>query len=155
MAAVFQYHVGLQAGFSRMFCLLALSAVLPIPWTIGKEATLNGMRLKMAAENWDPLFVIPQKQEMNAYSGVMSKVLDYLQSNLNFSTTVVRPPDGSWGVIDEETGEWGGMVGMVLRNETDFGLGKFQGTCNILGRAGRLLVEWVLYTFFLEFHLLA
>ena len=78
----------------------------------------------MAAENWDPLFVISQqKQEVNAYSGVMSKVLNYLQSNLNFSTTVVRPPDGSWGVIDEETGDWGGMVGMVLRNETDFGLG--------------------------------
>ena len=109
-----------------MFCFLAFSAVLPIHWTIGQEApTLNGMRLKMAAENWDPLFVISQqRQEVDAYSGVMSKVLNYLQSNLNFSTTVVRPPDGSWGVIDEETGEWGGMVGMVLRNETDFGLGR-------------------------------
>ena len=80
------------------------------------------MHLTMAAENWDPLFVISH----TGCSGVMSKVLEYLQSNLNFSTTVVRPPDGGWGVPNEETGEWSGMVGMVLRNETDFGLGKLE-----------------------------
>ena len=111
-----------------MFSLFALSTVVLIPpRTFAIEATLNGMHLKMGADSWNPLFIISQqKREGNAYSGVMSKVLDYLQSNLNFSTTLVRPPDGSWGVMDDETGEWGGMVGMVLRNETDFGLGKLQ-----------------------------
>ena len=38
------------------------------------------MHLTMAAENWDPLFVISQ----TGYSGVMSKVLEYLQSNITF-----------------------------------------------------------------------
>ena len=106
----------------EMSCIITLLLILPTSSAIGQEtASLSGMRLKMAAENWDPLFVI---SEQKSYSGVMAKVLDYLQSNLNFSTTVVRPPDGSWGVVDEESGEWSGMVGMVLRNEADFGLGK-------------------------------
>ena len=105
-----------------MSYIITLLQILPTSSAIGHEtASLNGMRLKMAAENWDPLFVI---SEQNSYSGVMAKVLDYLQSNLNFSTTVARPPDGSWGVVDEKSGQWGGMVGMVLRSEADFGLGK-------------------------------
>ena len=60
------------------------------------------------------------------YSGVMEKVMKYLRIGLNISTTIVRPPDGSWGILDVETGKWGGMVGMVHRNEVDFALGEFK-----------------------------
>ena len=111
-----------------VFSLLAWPTLLLIPSISGQEANLlNGKHLRMAAENWDPLFVIAKDEEGGSpptYSGVMSKVLAHLQASLNFSTTVARPPDGSWGVVDEETGLWGGMVGMVLRNEADFGLGE-------------------------------
>ena len=121
-------------GCQNVFSPLAWwSTLLLIPSTTGQDANLlNGKHLRMAAENWDPLFVIAEEKEEEGgspsspptYSGVMSKVLAHLQVSLNFSTTVTRPPDGSWGVVDEETGLWGGMVGMILRNEADFGLGE-------------------------------
>ena len=124
MSNLYQHMVAHMKIGVEMCSTLTLFLILRTSSAIGQEtASLNGMSLKMAAENWDPLFVI---SEQKSYSGVMAKVLDYLQSNLNFSTTVLRPPDGSWGVVDEKTGEWGGMVGMVLRSEADFGLGKIE-----------------------------
>ena len=43
---------------------------------------------------------------------------------MNFTYTLVRPPDGKWGVSDD-SGNWNGMLGMVKRNEVDFALGPF------------------------------
>ena len=57
-----------------------------------------------------------------SYSGVMRKVMEYLKGALNFTTVIVRAPDGAWGSEDED-GNWNGMVGMVHRNEVDFALG--------------------------------
>ena len=86
--------------------------------------SLNGKTLRMAAEHWNPIFVISGEEPGKViYSGFMEKVLDYLRSALNFTTTVVRPPDKSWG-SPNGTGHWSGMVGLVKRNEADFGLGK-------------------------------
>ena len=61
---------------------------------------------------------------MVSYSGVMPKILDYLQTSLNFTTSLARPEDGAWGAVDDQ-GNWSGMVGMVKRNEVDFALGEF------------------------------
>ena len=77
----------------------------------------------MAAELWDPWFLISEESGQEKYSGIMPKILEYLQVSLNFTTTLVRPPDGAWGAVDEN-GNWGGMVGMVNRNEVDFALGE-------------------------------
>ena len=70
----------------------------------------------------------PSPLESGLHTWKLPKVMNYLRSGLNLSTTVVRPPDGSWGILDKETGRWGGMVGMVDRNEVDFGLGEIVTT---------------------------
>ena len=85
---------------------------------------LDGRNLIVAAEHWPPYFIISGDNEHQLFSGFMTMVLDYLEKSLNFTSTIVRPPDGSWGAYDSRSGKWGGMVGMVHRNEVDFALGK-------------------------------
>ena len=87
-------------------------------------ANFNGTQFRMAAETWVPYMTIFEKSGVVSYSGIMPKILDYLQTSLNFTTSLARPEDGSWGAIDDK-GNWGGMVGMVKRNEVDFALGEF------------------------------
>ena len=118
-------------GINKMLFCNVLS--VHIAWTFqyineigAKQATqqsLNGKTLRMAAEHWEPWLIVPEMSGLPTYTGVSWKILEYLQSSLNFSTKVTRSPDGSWGSPDEN-GVWGGMVGMVKRNEVDFGLGK-------------------------------
>ena len=91
------------------------------------EDKLNGKVLTVAAENYPPWFKIHEGNLVTiAYSGVSYKILQFLETTLNFTSEIVRPPDGSWGSINE-SGHWGGMVGMVKRREVDFGLGKCAG----------------------------
>ena len=95
-------------------------------WADHHNKPLNGKSLRMAAENWDPWFSISEgggKGGQVIYSGIMASILEYLESALNFTTILVRPPDGAWGAVDAN-GDWGGMVGLVKRNEADFGLGR-------------------------------
>nr|XP_045600082.1 probable glutamate receptor [Procambarus clarkii] len=61
---------------------------------------------------------------LDAFSGPVPKLMDFLASALNFSFTYARPPDGSWG-FKHEDGSWTGMVGMVERREADIGVGPF------------------------------
>ena len=65
------------------------SRLLRVAITIisGAQCHLEGRVLKVAAEHWDPFFVISQGE---AYSGLMEKVLDYLRLSLNFSTSIIR-----------------------------------------------------------------
>ena len=91
---------------------------------------LNGKRLRVAAEHWPPFIIInPVQPGFDQYFGVMEKVLETLRSNLNFTTTIVRPVDHAWGHYDKETQTWSGMMGMVQREEVDFGLGNIIYLC--------------------------
>ena len=90
----------------------------------GAGDNFNGKQFRMAAETWVPYMTIFEKSGVVSYSGIMPKILDYLQTSLNFTTSLGRPEDGAWGAIDDK-GNWGGMVGMVKRNEVDFALGEF------------------------------
>ena len=113
-----------------MACTAVLwkSVLLHLALCINVEADhrnlLNGRSLRMAAENWDPWLTISEGQGQVEYSGIMASILEYLQGALNFTTVLVRPPDGAWGAVDAN-GDWGGMVGLVKRNEADFGLGRY------------------------------
>lgn len=108
-----------QVSLLTLLILLQL-----VPNVLGTSTALNGKHLIVAAEHWPPYFMISGDLKHPVLSGVMSQVLSYLQTSLNFTSTVVRPPDRMWGTFDEESGRWGGMVGMVKRNEVDFALGK-------------------------------
>ena len=102
------------------FCMAGLF----VACEVCAEGGLSGKVLTVAAEKWQPWFVISEGDlETIAYSGVSHKILQFLESALNFTSKIVRPPDGSWGSKDDN-GRWGGMVGMVKRKEADFGLGK-------------------------------
>ncbi|KAG7162336.1 Glutamate receptor U1-like 7, partial [Homarus americanus] len=57
-------------------------------------------------------------------TGPMNMLVDYLAKAHNFSYTYMRPPDGSWGHLNEN-GSWSGMVGMVVRKEADLASGPF------------------------------
>ena len=106
------------------FCMAGLFVLCEVC----AEGGLSGKVLTVAAEKWQPWFVISEGDlETIAYSGVSHKILQFLESALNFTSKIVRPPDGSWGSKDDN-GRWGGMVGMVKRKEADFGLGK----CDII-----------------------
>ena len=87
---------------------------------------LNGKNLKVAAQHWPPFFIIhehPLYPGYFMYFGVMEQLLQELRASLNFTTTVVQPPDGLWGNYDPQTKNWNGMLGMVHRKEVDFALG--------------------------------
>ena len=88
----------------------------------GAAQGFNGRSFRMASELWDPWFLIHEESGQQTFSGIMPKILEYLQVSLNFTTSLVRPPDGAWGAVDED-GNWSGMIGMVKRNEVDFALG--------------------------------
>ena len=68
-----------------------LSGLFYVTITIisGAQCHLEGRVLKVAAEHWDPFFVISEG-ETYSYSGLMEKVLDYLRLSLNFSTSIIR-----------------------------------------------------------------
>ena len=101
--------------------ILLLFAIMCIK--VEADNILNGKSLRMAAENWAPWCTISEGAEGEVlYTGIMANILYHLQEALNFTTTLVRPPDGAWGAVDAD-GNWGGMVGLVKRNEADFGLG--------------------------------
>ena len=39
---------------------------------------------------------------------------------MNFTYTLIKPPDGQWGAIQPD-GSWSGLVGMLIRQEIDMG----------------------------------
>ncbi|XP_071536191.1 LOW QUALITY PROTEIN: probable glutamate receptor [Panulirus ornatus] len=110
-----------------------------------------GPTLVVAAEMFSPhLLLVQEKTTTSALSfiGPLINVLDILAKTMNFTYKYERPPDGSWGV-KLENGSWTGMVGMVVRKETDIGLGPFDITATraadvdftrpILTETGRIL----------------
>ncbi|XP_071524147.1 glutamate receptor ionotropic, delta-2-like [Panulirus ornatus] len=66
----------------------------------------------------------PSAARRVSFTGPMLKVLGLLADSINFTYTLVRPPDGAWGAKQAD-GSWTGMVGMVKRKEIDIGLGPF------------------------------
>ena len=113
-----------MAQSSALVCKCTFLLFVIMCAKVGAGNIFNGKSLRMAAENWDPWLTISEEgvDGQVVYSGIMASILKYLQRTLNFTTVLVRPPDGAWGAVDA-SGNWGGMVGLVKRNEADFGLG--------------------------------
>ncbi|XP_069941764.1 probable glutamate receptor [Cherax quadricarinatus] len=58
------------------------------------------------------------------FRGPVPLLMGYLSKALNFTYTVVRPPDGESGVM-LANGSWSGMVGMVMKEVVDVAAGPF------------------------------
>ena len=60
---------------------------------------------------------ISQEGEVLNYSGFLLEVLKVLEKEMNFTSEISFSVDKKFGSLVE--GEWNGMVGMLIRNETD------------------------------------
>ncbi|XP_076038908.1 putative glutamate receptor [Oratosquilla oratoria] len=80
--------------------------------------------LIVTAEEWPPhIYVRPGPSGSASISGPMAQLLESLAESINFTYTVIQG-DGYWGA-PQENGEWNGMIGTVLRQEAEVGLGPF------------------------------
>ena len=61
-----------------------------------------------------------EKGETNLNNGIFGDVFKELSKLLNFSYTVIQPPDGQWGAMKSD-GSWSGMIGQLETKEVDFG----------------------------------
>ncbi|XP_037800534.1 probable glutamate receptor [Penaeus monodon] len=123
-------------------CLFVLTqpvlSVRPAWWTeaeVGRRAAnplkfkfLRAPHLRIAAESWPPHVQVERVeaeggQVVTRAAGPMANFLEVLAKSLNFTYSVVLG-DGYWGAPDAN-GTWNGMIGMLLREEADFGLGPF------------------------------
>ena len=57
-------------------------------------------------------------------NGIFVEVFKELSHRLNFSFTVVNPPDGEWGVLKGD-GTWSGMVGQLETKKVDIAVTDF------------------------------
>ena len=62
----------------------------------------------------DPNDVDPSDPN-SRYKGLCMDLLLRLQADLKFSFTLYIVEDGNYGAIDEETGDWNGLVGDLIK----------------------------------------
>ena len=64
---------------------------------------------------------IKGENELRLANGIFADVFNELSRILNFSYTVINPPDGEWGSMKID-GTWSGMVGQLETRNVDFGM---------------------------------
>ena len=53
------------------------------------------------------------------FHGVKRPFIEYLLTALNFTIKLVKADDDTYGTLDEVTGKWSGIIGVLSRNEAD------------------------------------
>ena len=95
---------------------------------------LTNKHLKVAVSYWKPFLMWDCPGGTNyeweedcpgnrTYAGVMWDFLLFVKQARNVTFTLVHEPEYIWGYCSE-VNNCSGMVGMVNKNEVDFGLGK-------------------------------
>ncbi|KAG7159497.1 Glutamate receptor ionotropic, delta-2-like 11 [Homarus americanus] len=104
------------------------SVILLTDGTTSSTTVFTRPLLKVTAEEFPPHVEVRETANTSGprfrFSGAMTRVLELLALSLNFTYTIIRPPDGSFGT-KLSNGTATGMVGMVGRKEIDLGLGPF------------------------------
>ncbi|XP_063885885.1 glutamate receptor-like [Scylla paramamosain] len=102
------------------FTRTALQTVRPLSFKFARAP-----HFMVAAEPWPPHVYIKQSLSSGALgvTGPMGRLMDVLATSLNFTYSVIQK-DGYWGAPQAD-GSWNGMIGTVLRQEADIGLGPF------------------------------
>ncbi|GFQ70095.1 glutamate receptor ionotropic, delta-2 [Trichonephila clavata] len=77
--------------------------------------------IRVAAREFTSVFSIIRTKNNTLISGVEGEFLKVLSEQLHFTYEVFSPYDRQWGTTDW-TGNWTGVIGMILRNEVDMGL---------------------------------
>ena len=63
---------------------------------------------------------LDSRTEKYNLEGSFVDLLNLLSETLNFTYTYIPPPDGTWGVLQED-GTWNGMMNLIQKEEVDFG----------------------------------
>ena len=62
------------------------------------------------------------KNEGDKFSGFEIMKVDALASLLNFTYSIIEPPDGQWGRVGPD-GLWTGLIGHALYEHTNWSMG--------------------------------
>ncbi|KAK7051119.1 hypothetical protein SK128_002880 [Halocaridina rubra] len=98
--------------------------------SVSNKRLIDSTQLTVAAEEYPPHCKVEEVLQGGSlepqliFSGPILTMLDILAKDINFTYSMKRPPDNSWGVKLPD-GSWVGMVGMVYRKEVDMALGPF------------------------------
>ena len=118
-----------------ILCLsMSYACSLSIQTPAAENSYLSNKHLKVAAEPWYPFIIFycngkelkyTEKcldQDKMTYGGALWEFLEFVKLARNVTYSILRPPDGSWGVC-HGVNNCTGMIGMVNRAEVDFALG--------------------------------
>ena len=105
---------------------------------------LTNKHLRVAVSYWKPFLMWDCPGGTNyeweedcpgnrTYDGVMWDFLLFMKRAKNVTFTLVHEPEYIWGYCSE-VNNCSGMVGMVNKNEVDFGLGKLNETKVLISR---------------------
>lgn len=101
-----------------MFCILSMNSV-------HASREMSNKHFRIAAYEWEPYVSLNKAANgtVDVGGGVLVNFFKFMQGARNFTYTIVREPNGIWGNC---VGRYNctGMIGMVLRDEVDFALGR-------------------------------
>ncbi|XP_057365911.2 glutamate receptor ionotropic, delta-2-like, partial [Daphnia carinata] len=100
-----------------------------LPDNVKWHRLLNGKHLRLTSLERPP-FVIFERDSYGsviAYKGYCYEIINALQEAYNFTYEVVFPVDKSYGKIMPNE-SWDGMIGLILEQDADIGLGPFSVT---------------------------
>ncbi|XP_069953215.1 ionotropic receptor 93a-like isoform X3 [Cherax quadricarinatus] len=119
-----QYAVELSSALSKELELYY--QVSEEEWTEVKPSPASRASTIITAIKYPPwqIFVTDSKGGVIRYEGLIFEVLNQLAVKLNFSYVVLVPPDKQWGVMGN-TGNWNGMIKMIMDNEVLLGAASF------------------------------
>ena len=107
----------------RQFVFTILISLTQISAAVSKMGELANKHLIIAAEPWPPYTVITEDGDGKIrLEGIWWDHVKFWIYARNFTYTVVRSSDGSWGHCTQ-INNCTGMLGMVNRKEIDFALG--------------------------------
>ena len=100
-----------------------------------RRRDFGGLELKVAsAFIWPSIFEVKDSDltyddhlsteiDNLTLAGSSASLLDDLMTGLNFTVRILRPTDGhTYGVYDPKTGNWTGVIGLVVSGQADFSI---------------------------------
>ncbi|XP_076326278.1 glutamate receptor ionotropic, delta-2-like [Tachypleus tridentatus] len=87
---------------------------------------LQGVHLNVTTIHAPPYVIVGKSANGKPlFRGYLIDVIETLSKLLNFRYTLQNVSDSSYGLFDQKTGTWDGIIGELSREESDVGLGNF------------------------------
>ena len=91
--------------------------------SVAQDIPSQGVNFKVTSLHYMPYIGLSKEKngEIKLANGMFVDIFKELAMVMNFTYTVIEPPDGEWGVLRDD-GTWSGMVGQLEAKVVDFGL---------------------------------